>query len=105
MRACSLAPSPSQVQLFKDSKFPKPLRALPFSEIKTGAEIVYLAPYTDESDCLVYDYWYGKIGLMTKSSAHWVNFLDLEDGEKICEEKHPFKLADYYDTWMLVERA
>ena len=35
---------PSQVQLFKDSEFAAKLRALPFSEIKTGAEIVYRIP-------------------------------------------------------------
>ena len=97
---------PSQVQLFKDSEFAAKLRALPFSEIKTGAEIVYRIPYTTEDGCLVDAYWYGQVGLMRKKGTkHWIKFLDLEDNEKISEELHPLELAGYYDEWFFVERV
>ena len=82
-----------------------PLRALPFSEIKTGAEVVFKFPYTSEEGVLVDEYWYGKVGLLTKSEWHWIKFMDLEDDSFVSEEKHPFDLAQYYDSWMLVERA
>jgi len=88
------------VQLFKDSEFAAKLRALPFSEIKTGAEIVYRIPYTDEAMYLVDAYWYGQVGLMRKKGTkHWIKFLDLEDNEKISEELHPLELAGYYGEW------
>lgn len=93
------------MQLFKGCEIAAQLRALPFSELKTGAKIVYRIPYTDE-DVLVEEYWYGQVGLMRKNgNEHWIKFLDLEDDDKISEELHSFELADYYDKWFFVERV
>ena len=83
-----------------------PLRALPHSDLRKGANIVIRIPYySAESGAMIDEYWYGEIGLMTKGAGHWVKFYDVEDGWFISEEKHEFKLADYYDKWMLVEKV
>ena len=69
-----------------------------------GDSIVVRCTSTDE-DMLVEEYWYGVVGLLTKTGT-WIKFYGLgEDSDSfIGEEKHKLKLADYYDTWMLVQK-
>ena len=100
-RVCKCVLFSLQVALFKQAGLS--LKALPFRPITKGAEIVYRACSTDEDGVLTEEYWYGKVGLMTKTDSHWIRFYSLEDiGGLISEEKHPMLLSDYYDRWMFV---
>ena len=90
-----------QVSLFTEAGLP--FKALPFKAIEKGDKIVYRVPDMDV-DVLVETYWYGTVGLMTKSGSHWIKFYDIEDNSYISEEKHPMFEKDYYDRWMFVER-
>ena len=52
-----------------------------------------------------YEYWYGKVSLVTKTTGTWIKFYDLEEGGSfISEEKHMLPPDEYYDRWMLVEQ-
>ena len=94
----------SQVTLFKQCGLP--LKALPFRPIEKGAELVYRATSTDEDGVLTEEYWYGTVGLMTKTESHWIKFYDLTDiGGFISEEKHPMIESEYYDRWMFVDSS
>ena len=92
----------SQVALFKEAGLP--LDAIPYKAPETGDSIVVRCTSTEE-DMLVEEYWYGTVGLLTKTGT-WIKFYGLgEDNDAfISEEKHKLKLSDYYDTWMLVQK-
>ena len=81
-----------------------PLDAIPYKVPETGDNIVVRCTSTEE-DMLIEEYWYGVVGLLTKTGT-WIKFYGLgEDSDAfISEEKHKLKLSDYYDTWMLVQK-
>jgi hypothetical protein len=94
-----------QVALFKEASQLFHFKAIPYEKLKSGDKVVVCAATAD--DCtmeMVDEYWYGIVGLITKSGI-WIKFYDVLSDEFIQEEKHCLKLADYYDRWMRVERV